>query len=96
MAKVSWLDSVNMPSNIHITSDGVRTLCGYTFKSCFEGGIWKPYRVGKHAKHTCQTCVFLAKQNNISLKVWHESIPERDTTELPQSSKIKHKINKGR
>jgi len=28
MKKISWLDSCGMPSHIHLTEDGVDTVCG--------------------------------------------------------------------
>jgi len=26
--KIAWMDSCNMPSRIHLTEDGIETLCG--------------------------------------------------------------------
>jgi hypothetical protein len=28
LCKIAWMDSCNMPSNIHLTDDGIETLCG--------------------------------------------------------------------
>ena len=28
LVRISWLDSCSMPSRIHLTADGVETLCG--------------------------------------------------------------------
>lgn len=80
MSKISWLDSVNMQSGIHITDGSNQTLCGYDFQEKFDAGIWKPFKVGNHKTHKCQTCIQKAKEANISIKIWDDRVPQRDFT----------------
>lgn len=90
MTKISWLDSVNMQSGIHITThEDSMTLCGYNFTIAFDDGVWKPFRVGNHATHKCQTCFNKAKAMGIDVKHWDERVPERDAT-IPLKKYLRH------
>ena len=91
MSKISWLDSCDMESNIHVTEDGIKTLCGYPFFNNFGAKIWRPYRSGRH-KNRCQTCFNAAKKQHINTKNWHELCPERDFTEIPNHILVRKKI----
>lgn len=94
MPKVSWLDSTGQESNRHIAVEGeTRTLCGYAFLSCFQQGVWTPYRTGR-TKGDCPHCIKLAKEQNVSTKIWHSTVPERDIQTLPISSKRKQDITR--
>jgi len=95
MAKIGWLDSTGMPSGIHITQeDGERTLCGYSWKWCFDVRRWVPYRVGGHRTHRCQTCFQLAKEQDIDIKHWHPVIPEQWDKEPVSNSSVLRRLSK--
>lgn len=81
--KVSWLDSTRMQSNIHLTADNQKALCGYNFSFCFVDGRWVPYRSG-NKKHFCKSCMAIAKDMKMKISGWSSVVPENDFTKTYQ------------
>jgi hypothetical protein len=82
MKKIAWLDSCGMDSHIHVTEDGIDTLCGQHDGYIAKRTLFRVSTKSSGRSNFCRTCFQKIKK----------SIPwdERCLTEKPKHHKQGH------